>query len=108
MGENVSIRLKAPIKGPNGTTYNAIVLREPTFDEVKRREDPYMWALSPAGIPFRVPNNDVICEFIDLCLVEPPDPALLSQADMNAARRVKKAIINFFPLDVEESEDSAS
>jgi hypothetical protein len=102
MGENVSIALKKPIKGPNGAMFNAIVLREPTFDEVVAREDPYTVAVSPGGIPFVVENSDVIRSYIDLCLVEPADPALLKQADLHAARKVRQAILGFFQPDAGE------
>jgi hypothetical protein len=106
MRENVSIPLKTPIKGPNGAMFKAIVLREPTFDEVVAREDPYTVAVSPGGIPFVVENSDVIRGYIDLCLVEPPDPALLKQADLHAARKVRQAILGFFQPD--DAEPAAS
>lgn len=108
MSGNVSIPLKAPIKGPNGATYSAIVLREPTFDEVVAREDPYTVAVSPGGIPFVVENSDVIRSYVDLCLVEPPDPALLKQAGLHAARKVRQAILGFFQPDDGEPAVSGS
>jgi hypothetical protein len=107
MGQKVTITLNTPIKGPNGVTFSAIVLREPTFDEVIAREDPYTVAVSPAGIPFLVENNDVIRAYIDLCLVEPSDPALLKQADLHAARKVRQAILSFFQPDDGKAADSA-
>lgn len=108
MPDVIKIPLKTPIKGPNGALYKAIVLREPTFDEVLAHDDPYTVAVSPGGIPFVVENHEVIRSFVDICLVEPKDPALLQQGGMHVARKVRQAVLGFFRPDDAESEGSGT
>lgn len=108
MSSTVTIPLKKPLRGPNGLLVHNVVLREPTFDEVIAREDPYTVAVSPGGVPFVVENNEVIRAFVDICLVEPKDPALLQQGGMHLARKVRQAVLGFFRPDEGEGEDSAT
>lgn len=96
MAGNVTIPLSEPIFGPNKARYDSIVLREPTFDETLLYEEPVFVAMTEGGNFLEVQRPDVIRAYIDLCLVEPPDPALLAQGGMQAARKVRKAVLGFF------------
>lgn len=99
MGETVTIPLKTPLKGPNNVLIKQIVLREPTFDEILSLDDPYTVGVSPGGVPFVVENADVIRRYVQICVIEPADPALLSQAGMHVARKVRQAVLGFFQPD---------
>ena len=107
MGEREVIRLKKPLLSPEGPV-NQVVLREPTFDEYLVHGDPYTIAASRGGSPFMVENADVIAQYIKLCLVEPKDPAILSQGKARLAREVKERLLSFFQPDVPDGEASAT
>src|SRR4051812_22342942 len=102
MRETVEIPLnpKKPIKGPNNTVYDKIVLREPTFDEFLAHGDPVTVAQSNGGTPFLVDNEEIIRNYIALCIVEPPDAQLLKQCGARVAREVKQKMLDFFQPDV--------
>jgi len=98
MLERITIKLAKPLVGHDGPI-KQIVLREPTFDEYLQYGDPYVVAGASDGTPFGVENMDVIRKYISVCLVEPKDDALLSQASARVARQVKEKILSFFPPD---------
>lgn len=95
MRERVTIDLKKPIEGHDGPI-SKIVLREPTFDEYLVHGDPYSIAYTESGTPFAVENPEVIKRYIGICLVEPKDQALLTQAGALVARDVKNKLLGFF------------
>ncbi|MBR0871202.1 hypothetical protein JQ633_12595 [Bradyrhizobium tropiciagri] len=108
MPETITIPLKKPLQSPSGEV-SQIVLREPTFDEYLIHGDPYTIAASFAGgNPFMVENPEVIAVYIKVCLVEPKDPAILSQGKARLAKQVKEAVLDFFRPDVETGEVSAT
>lgn len=107
MRETVTIPLAKPLKGPNGLEVKQITLREPTFDEYLAYGDPVTIAQAEGGTPFVVDNEEVIRQYIALCLVEPKDPQILSQGGARLGRAVKQALMGFFQPDepaVEASE----
>ena len=99
MAEKVTISLRTPIRGPNDLIVKEIVVREPTFDEYSEIGDPFVVATTPGGSPFLVENVETIRRYIQLCVVEPQDPALLSQLGARYAKQVKEKILGFFPPD---------
>jgi len=105
--ETVTIKLAKPLVTHNGPL-SRIVLREPTFDEFLSFGDPYTVAGSAEGAPFIIENVEVIKQYLTVCLVEPKDPALLSQAGARVAREVKQALLGFFQPAGEAGEDSAT
>jgi hypothetical protein len=111
MREHITIPLKEPLKGPNGVTITKIVLREPTFDEYLAFDDPYTVMASREGTPYVIENLESIKNYIARCLVEPADPALLSQAGVRVGQQVKRAMLSFFQPDApaeKGSKDGAS
>lgn len=105
MREQATITLRTPLRAPEGFV-SRIVLREPTFDEYLSLGDPYAIAFSAGGTPFEVESPDVIRRYIELCLVEPKDPATLKQAGAFVAREVKNKLLGFFQDDVSTAPDS--
>lgn len=105
MGETAEIKLKKPLRAPDGPVHR-IVLREPTFNEYLTYGDPYTVAGSRDGTPFMVENADVIAQYMRLCLVEPKDPAILEQGNARLAREVKDKMLGFFRPDDPENEAS--
>jgi len=61
-------------------------------------------ASTEGGALFSVENAEVIKRYINLCLVEPKDPATLLQAGAAVAREVKNRMLGFFQS-AEEEED---
>lgn len=104
MADNVVIPLKKPIKGPNGLSIANVILREPTFDDVMSLGDPYMIAVTTSKVPFQVENTEVIRSYLELCLVEPKDPALLKQIGAAKAIEIKDKLLAFFQPDAPASE----
>ncbi|WP_027523345.1 hypothetical protein [Bradyrhizobium sp. Ec3.3] len=107
MSEAKTINLKKPLQSPEGEV-KRIVLREPTFDEYLVHGDPYTIAASAGGSPFMVENAEVIATYIKVCLVEPKDPAILSQGKAKLGKEVKEAVLAFFRPDAETGEASAT
>jgi hypothetical protein len=105
MRENITIPLTEPLKGPNNTKFDKIVLREPTFDEYLAFDDPYTVMSSNEGTPYVIENMESIRNYISRCLVEPKDPALLSQAGVRVGQQVKRAMLSFFQPDAPVKED---
>lgn len=102
MREKEIINLKTPLEAPEGKV-SRIVLREPTFEEYLSYGDPYTIASTDAGSLFSVENAEVIRRYINLCLVEPKDPAILLQAGASVAREVKNRVLGFFqPVEADE------
>lgn len=95
MRRTVTINLATPLVTHDGAL-KRIVLREPTFDEYLEFGDPYTVAAGAGGTPFAVENVEVIKQYLSICLVEPKDVALLSQAGASVAREVKDKLLGFF------------
>ena len=106
MRRTTTINLRRLLQAPNVGDIHKVVVREPTFDEYFAIGDPYNIAYTPTGTGFAVENPDNIRRYIDMCVVEPQDPAILRQGDALLAREVKKAVLDFF-LSPDEA-DSAS
>ncbi len=107
MREQQIIELQRPLRAPEGLVPR-IVLREPTFDEYLSLGDPYSIAFSAGGTPFEVESPEVIRRYIELCLVEPKNPAILKQAGAFVAREVKNRLLGFFQPDASTDPDSAN
>lgn len=105
MRKNIVIPLKEPLKGPNGTKFEQVVLREPTFDEYLEHDDPYTVMSSREGVPYVIENLEAIRNYIRICLVEPKDPALLSQGGVRLGQEVKRAMFSFFQPDAPTEKD---
>jgi hypothetical protein len=105
MRERVTIALSKPLTTHDGPL-KAIVLREPTYDEYLAIGDPYLVAESPGGTRFVHENMENIRQYIALCLVEPKDPALLTQAGAFVAKQVKEGILGFFQPEALKTEGS--
>jgi hypothetical protein len=99
MGETITITLKKPIKGPNNLEVKAVIIREPMFDDVIELGDPYMIAVTASKVPFQVENSEVIRAYLERCIVEPKDPALLAQVNGRTAIEIKDRFLNFFQPD---------
>jgi len=105
MREHVTIKLRKPLRAPAGPV-NKIVLREPTFDEYLQIGDPQTLAQSADGTPFVVENSEVIKQYLAVCIVEPKEVEVLSQASALVAREVKQKFLGFFLPDMTEDEAS--
>ncbi|HWL06725.1 MAG TPA: hypothetical protein VNQ99_17615 [Xanthobacteraceae bacterium] len=105
MRDQVTIQLKKPLSSPAGPV-NRIVMREPTFDEYLQIGDPQTVAMSAEGTPFVVENTEVIKQYFAVCLVEPKEVEVLSQASAYVAREVKQKFLGFFQPDTTEEEAS--
>lgn len=103
MANTVTIALKTPIKGPNGVSITEVILREPTFDDVMVLGDPYMIAVTQSKVPFQVENTEVIRSYLELCLEQPKDPALLKQIGAAKAIEIKDKLLAFFQPDAPAS-----
>jgi hypothetical protein len=103
MGETVTISLKKPLKGPNGLEVAAVIIREPMFDDVIDLGDPYTIAMTASNVPFQVENSDVIRAYLERCIVEPKDPALLAQVNGRTAIDIKDKFLAFFQPDAPAS-----
>jgi hypothetical protein len=79
MADRITVPLSRPIKGPNGTTFTEVVLREPSYDEIVDIGDPYFIAMTRENVPFQVENAEAIKSYLARCIVSPPNPELLSQ-----------------------------
>ena len=95
MRETITITLATPLATQAGPI-KQIILREPSFDEYLEFGDPYVVAGTKEGTPFGVENVEVIKKYLTICLIEPKDPALLSQAGARVAREVKDKLLSFF------------
>jgi hypothetical protein len=105
--KQVTVPLRKPLQSPKGPV-KQIVLREPTFDEYFLIGDPYSIAYTQSGTGFAVENAENIRRYIDACVVEPEDPAILVQGDALLAKEVKIAMLGFFQPPGEADSDSAT
>lgn len=109
MREQKTIRLAKPLTTHEGPI-SEIVIREPSFDEYLTFGDP--WTVAATGsderTAFAVENIEVIKQYLQVCLVKPQDPALLSQAGARVAKDVKEALLGFFRPDAAAGEGSAT
>lgn len=97
MLERKTITLPQPLTGHDGPI-KQIVLREPTYEEFMSYGEPILYGVSPEGRPFAVENMEAIRSYVAVCLVEPKDPLLLTQASALVGREVKEKILSFFPV----------
>jgi hypothetical protein len=95
MKRTITIQLKTPLKAPQGDV-NEIVLREPNVIQCIRLGDPFVVGTSRDGSQLVVENPEVIESYLNNCLVEPRDPAILLQGGVEVARQIKDAIFSFF------------
>lgn len=107
MRQQITIPLAKPLATHDGPL-SRIVMREPTFDEYLAIGDPYIIAESPGGTRFIHENIENIRQYIGLCLVEPKDPALLTQANARVAKSVKEAVLGFFRPEAQEPADRSA
>ena len=105
MRERKIIKLDKPLVTHEGTV-NEIIIQEPTFDEFMAFGDPWTWAQGSEGTPFAVENTEVIKQYLAVCLVQPNDPALLTQSTARVARDVKEKLLSFFRVSGEDKEGS--
>lgn len=96
MTNKVTIRLRTPLRGPNGARIREVIIREPNVTECLSIGDPYVVGSSPTGSQIVVENYEAISEYVRRCVIEPADPALLEQGGVFLARKLKEAVINFF------------
>ncbi len=101
MREERTITLKKPIEGHHGKI-TQVVLREPTFDQYLEFGEPYTIAASKDGTPFGVENNDVIRQYLAVCVKEPVDKLILTQLSVSDARKLKDALLGFFRPDEQD------
>jgi len=108
MAKTVTIQLDEPIEGhPGDKPITRIVIRAPTYEDYMGRGEPFEFGIAPGSrIPFMVENKDIIREYAELLVIEPKDVFLLRQADYKVARKVKRAIMDFFRDGGEASEGS--
>jgi hypothetical protein len=99
MAGQITIPLTKPIKGPNGLSISSVILREPDFDDVMELGDPYMIAVTQSKVPFQVENTEVIKAYLQRCLIEPQDPALLKQIGAAKSIEIKDKLLAFFQPD---------
>jgi hypothetical protein len=93
-----TIKLDKPIKAHGGPC-KAIVLREPLYEDYLNIGDVYSVAQTVGGQVFAVDNMPNIRQYIETCLVEPKDPALLNQLPAKIAKKLKDTILGFFRED---------
>jgi len=107
MSRTATIQLSEPIIGHSGPI-NAIVLREPTFDEYIEHGDPYTVGETEGGARFAAEKPETIRAYLDACIVEPKSTNLLSKCGVKVAKEVKAALIGFFRDEPETAEGSTA
>lgn len=73
-----------------------IVLREPKYAEFMDLGEPYVDSFSMGGTVTRTEDTALLGRYIERCIEEPKDPAILQQLTLTDARRVKDAMAGFF------------
>jgi hypothetical protein len=106
--KTVTIPLASPIPWHNKTV-SEVVLREPRYEDFMELGDPYTVAFTrEGGLPFVVENADVTRQYVERCMVEPASTLILGHVDLKTARKIKKAMLDFFLPDAEENEGSTT
>lgn len=108
MQETIVIPLSKPLRAHGGESIKQIVLREPMFDEYNNIGDPWMIAASKDGAPFVVEDREIIKQYMNLCIIEPKDRLLLSQAGARVAKQVKEKLLTFFQPDASTEQVSGT
>src|SRR5258708_38048210 len=103
MADKASVPLSKPIKGPNGTSFKEVVLREPSYDEIVEIGDPYFIAMTRDNVPFQVENAEAIKSYLARCIESPKDVALLGQLKARDVVAVKDKLLAFFLPDAPTS-----
>ena len=90
-----TVPLRRPIKDHGGLVH-AVVLREPTWDEVMTHGHPYSVHVSPEGAQIVVENHAAILAYAEACVVEPSSALCLSALGLHDTFAVRQAILDFF------------
>lgn len=108
MAEHI-IKLVKPIVW-HTKTYDRVILREPSFDDVLDLGDLNSVAITPEGTRVIVANNATMREYISRCLVEPKSVEALAQGGARLMLDIKQWLNSFFQLagPVEDGNSSES
>jgi hypothetical protein len=91
----IVVPLDTPIDGHE--KIERVILRKPNAGDYRRLGEPAMAAMTSDKTTVLVENNEVISDYIELCL-EYPANDLLNRATVHDFRKVKQAILDFFQL----------
>ncbi len=95
MDDQIIVELSRPIRIPGGSV-SRLEFRQPNFNDYMELGEPYVVADTPDGNRFAVEDFPTIKRYIERCLVEPKDPALLRQVRALEAREIKIKFMSFF------------
>lgn len=95
MDDQIIVELSRPIRVPGGSV-SRLAFRHPGFDDYMELGEPYVVADTPDGNRFVVEDFPTIKRYIERCLVEPKDPALLRQVRALEAREIRIKFMGFF------------
>lgn len=107
MGKTVRIPLDTPIIGHGGVKIDAVIVREPTFDEFMLHGDPFIWVPLESGGAFASETPEVLATYAAILVTEPKDKLLLSQGGFELARKIRSTIMGFFLPVAAAKEDSS-
>lgn len=90
-----SIALIKPIVGHN-ETYTTIVLREPTYADIKACGELTAYARDESGMVYSAEKDGVVHDYIERLLVSPSDALLLNQCGVADTLKLRDAVHGFF------------
>lgn len=92
----VTIELTEPIRTHDGVC-SRVVIRAPKYGDVFALGEPQAYAVDPnSGMVFTSNRDDVIEKYLQLCVTEPKDPALLHQCNLTDSLALREAVLGFF------------
>jgi hypothetical protein len=106
-GKTVTIDLAEPIDN-FGKPCPRVVLREPTYATYARLGEPYSFGRTRDGIIINVLKDEVLAAYVEACLVEPTNAGLLATLALVDAKRLRKAVLDFFSRADEAISDAPS
>jgi hypothetical protein len=96
VAKTVSIPLENPLKGHGGVSIDAVIVREPTYNEFMQHGDPFIWVPLESGGAFASETPDVLAAYAAILVTEPKDKLLLEQGGFELARKIRSTIMGFF------------
>ena len=80
----------------HGKTFEAIVMREPSFADYMELSDPYLLTFSEGGSPMVINQPSVLQGYIQRCTVEPEYLLVETQAPFTVAREIAAWMMGHF------------
>ena len=83
---NLILKLEKPIVGHK--PHRELTFREPTWSEFMKLGPCYRWIPRGDGSATAMPDNEVIAQYAEACLVAPGEPETLTQCSYVDAQKV--------------------